>query len=253
MIIYKITNKINGKIYIGQTTQSLTRRWKQHCNNAKNKRYALRNAIIKYGAINFTVEQIDTAWSREELDQKEIYWIEYYKSMFPNGYNLTTGGKHCEISEELRVRLSAVNKGKKPSKKCIEQSVKARKGKKLSEEHRKKMGESHKGEKSHFFGRRLYGSDNPRYGKHLSEESKRKISENRKGKYGGGKNPRARKVICIENGFVFDCIIDAAKSINKSSYNLRDHLKGKTKQCGGYHWMYYTPNNGGELNGRDED
>ena len=77
-IIYKITNLINQKIYIGQTIQALKRRFKQHINNAlrnsKNlKQIHLYAAMRQYGVTNFSIEAIDTANSKEELNQKEIY------------------------------------------------------------------------------------------------------------------------------------------------------------------------------------
>lgn len=94
MIIYKITNKIDGMIYIGQTKRSLTTRWKQHCRCANGKLfcYKLQKAILEYGTENFTVEQIDVATTQEEADLKEIRWIAYYNST-ANGYNVSPGGK----------------------------------------------------------------------------------------------------------------------------------------------------------------
>ena len=238
MIIYKITNRINGKVYIGQTTQSIVTRWSKHCSNSKTKCYALYSAIQKYGKENFTVEQIDIASDRDELDKKEIQWIQFYDCISPKGYNLTTGGKHCEVSQEVKRRLSEKNKGKKPSAKCIEAVIKANKGRELSEEQRKKLSESRKGKRNGMFGVRRFGEDNPNYGKRRSDESKRKQSEIITGRYRGSNNPRARKVQCIETGETFNCIMDAADSINKNRSNLSDHLGGKTKQCGGYHWRY---------------
>ena len=99
-IIYKITNKVNNKIYIGLTTYSLAHRWRQHVNTANNpshKSYneVFKKAIRKYGDTNFTVEQIDSANSLEELKQKEQYWIKYYNCSYLNGgygYNGTLGG-----------------------------------------------------------------------------------------------------------------------------------------------------------------
>ena len=70
MIIYKVTNRINGKIYIGQTKGSLGKRWRYHCYSSSGCR-CLYNAIQKYGADNFKVEQIDVACTADELNQKE--------------------------------------------------------------------------------------------------------------------------------------------------------------------------------------
>lgn len=96
MIIYKITNKTNGKVYIGKTKRTLEKRWKQHCNNANVpfKRFKLHEDILKYGSDVFIVEQIDEAFTVEDANNKEVYWIGYYNSRFPNGYNVSKGGNN---------------------------------------------------------------------------------------------------------------------------------------------------------------
>lgn len=95
MIIYKIINKINKKVYIGQTCESLNRRFHRHKSHARQGTDThLYRAIRKYGEENFTIEQIDTANSQEELDNKEIYWIKYYNS-FKNGYNSKISKGKC--------------------------------------------------------------------------------------------------------------------------------------------------------------
>lgn len=94
MIIYKITNKLNGKVYIGETRKGLKTRWAQHCRDANSKIacFKLQKAIKKYGAENFTIEQIDCAATKEEADAKEVYWIKFYNAV-ENGYNTSPGGK----------------------------------------------------------------------------------------------------------------------------------------------------------------
>ena len=87
-IVYKITNLINDKIYIGQTTESLKKRFSRHCGYQKNDGTYIHNAIKKYGKENFIIEQIDIANSQEELDELEYYWINQLNSFAPNGYNL---------------------------------------------------------------------------------------------------------------------------------------------------------------------
>ena len=72
MIIYKITNKINGKVYIGQTIQPLKKRWNLH-RAKKSGCPALTRAFEKYGKDNFDICIIDHAHAREELDNKEIF------------------------------------------------------------------------------------------------------------------------------------------------------------------------------------
>ena len=94
MIIYKVTNLLNGKVYIGQTKRSLDARWAQHCTDVNSKIccFKLQKAIKEFGADNFSVKQIDSAESKEEADEKEVYWINYYNSM-EEGYNTSPGGK----------------------------------------------------------------------------------------------------------------------------------------------------------------
>ena len=122
MIIYKIQNKINGKIYIGQTVGTLEHRMSQHKANGK-KISVIGNAIHKYGWDNFDVEVIDEAETIEELNRKEIYWIGYYKSLSPNGYNLELGGRNALPEEETRKKISEANKGRH----LAEKSPRARK------------------------------------------------------------------------------------------------------------------------------
>lgn len=86
--IYKITNKLNNKVYIGQSN-NIQRRFEEHKYQEKNS--AIHNAIKKYGLENFNFEIIEEC-SLEELDEKEIFWIKYYNS-FEDGYNLTLGGQ----------------------------------------------------------------------------------------------------------------------------------------------------------------
>ena len=89
MLIYRITNNINHKVYIGQTCRTLDERTAEHIRHSTT---AIDKAIRKYGIDTFTVEQIDTASNIDELNQKEIYWIAKYNCMVPNGYNQCVGG-----------------------------------------------------------------------------------------------------------------------------------------------------------------
>jgi group I intron endonuclease len=88
MIIYKITNNISHKIYVGQTTKNLQKRINDHIKGGSH----LSNSIRKYGIENFTIEEICMAENRDELNRKEQFWIEKLNSKEPNGYNLTSGG-----------------------------------------------------------------------------------------------------------------------------------------------------------------
>lgn len=88
--IYKITNLINNKVYIGQTERTIELRWKQHLNNVDKLSYSLYSAIKKYGINNFKIEELEQC-PIEELDYKEQYWIKKYNS-YSNGYNENLGG-----------------------------------------------------------------------------------------------------------------------------------------------------------------
>lgn len=114
-IIYKITNLINGKVYIGLTTRLLRERFASHLcmafSEKKDLHCKFHNALRKYGKENFKVEQIDSAESKEELDRKEQYWISYYNSI-EEGYNMKEGGfkgTGYRHSEEARRKISEMN------------------------------------------------------------------------------------------------------------------------------------------------
>jgi group I intron endonuclease len=192
-IIYKITNKVNNFSYIGLTKQSIKARWRGH---RKNKSGCLRisRAIKKYGEENFDIEVLGQ-YPLDKLSEMEIYFIQFYNTLSPNGYNLTKGGRY----------------GGSPSQETRDKISKARMGKKLSEEVRKNISEGHKGEKNFWFGKYLSeetkamlsvkatgrkhteevkrkmsengsGEKHPNFGKHLSEETKKRISQAKKGK-----------------------------------------------------------------------
>ena len=114
--IYKITNTINGKSYIGQTIQNVKERFYQHCATKCSKvvsNMAIHRAIKKYGKSNFTVEVIEEIDSTN-LNDRERYWIKYYNS-YNNGYNSTKGGQDgCKPFKDLDVEsiIKEYNTGK---------------------------------------------------------------------------------------------------------------------------------------------
>ena len=102
--IYKITNTINNKIYIGQSV-NIAKRWTQYKNIYD---YTIKTPIIKaiekYGINNFKFEIIETC-SIEDLDEREIYWIKYYDSN-KTGYNVTAGGEHCRGEDNANAKVT---------------------------------------------------------------------------------------------------------------------------------------------------
>lgn len=92
--IYKITNNINQKVYIGKTSSSITHRWQRHKEDAQKdseRHRPLYKAMNKYGIEYFTIELIEEVQDDTVACEQEIYWIEYFQS-FKYGYNATTGG-----------------------------------------------------------------------------------------------------------------------------------------------------------------
>lgn len=90
-IIYKATNLINKKVYIGQTTRTLEQRRKEHEKPSKHN-YLFQRAIRKYGKEAFSWQVIDKADGEVALNEKEVAWIAHYRSYKENGYNMTIGG-----------------------------------------------------------------------------------------------------------------------------------------------------------------
>lgn len=227
MIIYKITNKINGFIYIGKTSKSLQSRWKEHVYKAtkKQENYIFYNAIRKYGAHNFTVEEIDVACSNEELTQKEIYWIAFYNSKTPNGYNMTNGGEGVvgnKLTNEQRKALSEAHKGQKAWNKGKKADNQTRAHNSIActnnwrnPDYRNK-NHTNKGQKIH------------------TDEHRNKLSKH----WSGEKNPRATACVCIENGIVYNTVNKAAQELNVPRASITQCLIGHNKTAKGFHFSY---------------
>ena len=94
MQIYLVTNKVNGKSYIGQTVQTLKKRWSSHGSDAKRGRgpHALVHALLKYGKENFIIRTLKVCSTRKELNRLEKHFIVKLKTKAPSGYNITDGG-----------------------------------------------------------------------------------------------------------------------------------------------------------------
>ena len=105
--IYKITNLINNKIYIGLTTRTVEMRWKEH---VRGTQY-IDNAIKEFGKENFIIETIEEC-EDDVADDREIYWIQYYDS-YHNGYNYTLGGRDNKLimTDKVQEVLDLWNQG----------------------------------------------------------------------------------------------------------------------------------------------
>lgn len=182
--IYKTTNIVNNKIYIGQK-KSPKFLGDSYLGSGKK----LKIAISKYGRENFKVELLEEINCLEDMDVREIYWISFYRSTDRKiGYNISKGGNvnrtfvgennpfyHKKHSEESRKKMSEHNSrwmlGKHHTEETKKKISEAEKGKHIKEETKEKL--------------KIAAKNNPNYGmrgKHVSEETKKKLSESKKGK-----------------------------------------------------------------------
>ena len=161
--IYLVSNNVNDKVYVGQTWNSLAKRFRGHCSSASASVSKLGRAIRKHGSENFRVESIGSAGSQEVADWLEKTFILEYDAQ-RSGYNIREGGsrgKHSKescakisgalsgvrMSDERRARMSASRKGVKKSEEFKANLSKYRTGKTLSVEARMKLSEYRLGSK----------------------------------------------------------------------------------------------------------
>lgn len=192
--IYKTTNLLNNKIYIGKHKGSFTEKY------LGSGKYLL-NAINKYGKDKFIVELVEYCKTLEIQNEREIYWIAYYKKRGASMYNIANGGEGGDLVTCLPKNdykcfcqlMSELNK----------KGITGNKGKHLSETHKKRIGQSNKGKvrseevkyrhsacmKGKIPWNKGLTKDDPRVAKnihkkgefHHSEETKKRISEKTKG------------------------------------------------------------------------
>mgnify|MGYP001569787640 CR=1 FL=1 len=131
MIVYKLTNKINGKGYIGITSKTLESRFRGHLNHCRKGkiRYAIHNSLIKYGVDNFDKCTLYEGVSWKEIQVVERALIAEYGTYFPNGYNLTRGGGGTLGFKHIV--------GRKMSKEAVKRSAEKRRGQKRTDEMKK--------------------------------------------------------------------------------------------------------------------
>ena len=152
MIIYKATNKVNGKVYIGQTRHSLSWRKQKHFRSAKaGDDTHFHQAIRKYGEDAFEFSIICRAYSKEELNRLETYYINRYDSI-RTGYNMIDGGDNNVMDiESVALHHKEVMMSKEVRNKISEtMKAKIRRGELFTEDHRRKLSAAAKG--NHNFG-----------------------------------------------------------------------------------------------------
>ena len=209
--IYLVTDTTNGMKYVGQHHYHIEGQLDPNYHGSG----IIISRIYKERPETLKEEYIKTCYSDSEMNNDEKYFIKLYKTLYPNGYNLSEGGDGVLPSEETRRKMSKSHKGKIPpnkgipmseeQKKKLSESLKGRnvwnKGIPMSEEQKKKLSESHKGQippnkgKHHTEESKKKMSEShkgqipPIKGKHHTEESKKKMSESLKGLFSGEKHP----------------------------------------------------------------
>ncbi len=270
-IIYKITNKVNGKVYIGQTIdksgfkgryrrkgEGIERVYRYHKSIKEQKGnynvYLLRS-IEKYGFEAFEViEEFDTAYSKEELDYLEIKYIKMFNCINPNGYNSASGGsngKHCEKTiENISEKVVCLNTKKiftSAKKACEFYNLKLNNNKHIGEicnniefkRGRKYCGTLENGERLTW----LYYKDYIKLSDYEIEQRVKIAQQDTSSK----NNPNATKIICITTNEVFYSIAEASRkyNINESSIRQTCNSKNNRKVAGKsidgtpLQWLYY--------------
>jgi group I intron endonuclease len=257
MIIYKTTNLLNGKIYIGQD--------KNNDPNYYGSGLLLKKAIKKYGKNNFIKEVLEYCDTKEILDEREIYHIKKYDAI-NRGYNLSIGGTggpnflNKSHREETKEKMKNMWDKRKEDPNFKHNMV----GFKHSEETKEKMslskngkfcgpknsmyGKKHTEESRQKMGRPRFGSENPMYGKKHTEEAKQKISEKTKGEnnpmYGKKHTEESKQKIRDSkdtpvnskkvniNGVIYSSIMEASRVLDISTYLIKVRCKNdKHKWC----------------------
>jgi group I intron endonuclease len=230
--IYLITNKINGKKYVGQTLcDDINDRWNQHYSNKSIGR-CLKAAYLKYGTNNFKFQIVCICFN-DDANNFEIEYIKKYNTIVPNGYNLSEGGGNKMTHPDTKKLISEKLKGRKLPKEQVEQIKK-----------------------------RMTGDKNHNYGKHMSEEIKQKLREkalkrgsmnlilNKEQKekrnkglaLGVEKNKKKVAQYDLNNNLIseFNCITEAANKTNiciRSISRVCNNIK-YYKTAGGFIWKF---------------
>jgi group I intron endonuclease len=178
MFIYLITNTINGKQYVGQTTRTIEIRWKDHKHHKDFGTSYLHKAIKKYGEENFIREIVCEPLTLESMNDLEREYIEKYNTLSPNGYNLTKGGEGSlglKHTDEAKEKMSRAAKGRiRSAEHALNISI-ANTGKKLSEETKVKLSIAAKNKQRE--GSPLKGRPSPLRGRKLSLERRKEFSK----------------------------------------------------------------------------
>lgn len=207
MLIYVFTNKINDKKYVGQTVRDFNVRLQEHL---RKQDIVFGKALKKYGAENFEYEIIDNAATIEELNAKEVFWIDKLNTVIPNGYNQCYGGNNT-LGFKHRLhsrRMMSLTK--------------------------RKTG-SMKGKNNHYYGKKHSPEVLQKMKDAWTEERRQLTSERSKVM---DRSHFFVKVKNVDTGEIFNSVKEAAAAYGLKDTHISRVCKGKRKTTGGYRWEH---------------
>lgn len=245
--IYKITNTVNGKVYVGQSV-TIEQRWIQHKNRPCNQH--IKNAYTKYGISNFKFEIIHEIFEVDKklLNELEIYYIGKYNSRNHDyGYNACVGGDSRagrKMGIEERLMRGASQKGKKMSEDAKRKMSEWHKGKVVKESTKQKLSEITKKQFSSPESRQLAREKtNIQF---QSKEMRELIGIKSKEYYSKEENRQHQRemkrrkmkpIRCIETGIVYESIRDAHRKTGAQRCSIKTACE-KNGTAIGLHWEY---------------
>ncbi len=252
--VYKIVNKVNGKVYVGSAVNLKQRKYVHLSALRRGAHHSqhLQKAFNKYGEESFNFIVLEIVPEQSKLIEREQYFMDlYHATDIKYGYNICLHAGNTigiKASGETKRKMSQARRGQNNSfygrhhSEETKQKLRITRAKYCGINHPlygKMMPEERKNKISQSLEGRFRGSDSPNYGKPKSEEIRNKIREDHLGKYTGGDNPHAKAVINLDTGEIFGSQIEAAQFYNLNKISICNVCKGRAKTAGGYHWMYY--------------
>lgn len=221
--IYLITNTLYEKQYVGQT-ENYKERWKTHKSISSN--CLLRDDMQELGREFFDFEIIEEC-KKEDVDDLECYYIDYYNTLVPNGYNISPGGR--KVSEETKEKLRQINLGKKHTKETVEKIRQGNLGKKQPAHAIEKTRLANLGRKRTDEARG--NMSKAQMGNRHSEETKQKMSKTRT-------QNRVLQILPDKTTVEFDSVKDASGKLNIAYSLINRVCLGKRPNTHGFIFKY---------------